>query len=363
MYFCPYKYKRDTTVTMGDGTAYTGQALLVEDSVVIGDISSTAKSIAFTIKPLSTSTNIIQLASGVNISIASETINTSGLTNVNIFVNNVETTTCANDVLSRVVINFDEVSCSDVVINFNSIISDLQLWSEHFNYSDVKYDYNYPEKDISNRSGTFLVNPVGWWKLSEGSGTVATDSSGNSNDATISGLSTGWIDGRSVAGDPRISQKLIENGSFDGFGYVTIPSSNPSSDLIIEAVIDITGTSSSVQSICTGKNFDLYFPANSDTLTFSISGTTVTATSCTGSKIHIVCYYKSDGTIEIYKQGVLVDSGTGASLTTNSTDLTIGENVVGSITSFNCWFDNNVKSIVSTGLSSWAAKRYNFIGG
>jgi hypothetical protein len=52
----------------------------------------------------------------------------------------------------------------------------------------------------------FLANPliaqdpslVGWWKMDEGSGTIATDSSGNGNDGVISGdpeWVTGWFGG------------------------------------------------------------------------------------------------------------------------------------------------------------------------
>ncbi|HTR55832.1 MAG TPA: LamG domain-containing protein [Kofleriaceae bacterium] len=52
------------------------------------------------------------------------------------------------------------------------------------------------DSDSGSDSGSSVPGLVGWWKLDEGTGTVAADSSGTGNNGTLSGAAT-WVAGES----------------------------------------------------------------------------------------------------------------------------------------------------------------------
>ncbi len=57
-------------------------------------------------------------------------------------------------------------------------------------------------------TNTASAELVGWWKLDEGSGTTAFDSSGNGNDGTLQGAPA-WVD------DGKFGKAVKFNGSSD----------------------------------------------------------------------------------------------------------------------------------------------------
>jgi len=59
-----------------------------------------------------------------------------------------------------------------------------------------------------NLTNTASAELVGWWKLDEGSGTTAYDSSGNGNDASFKGAPA-WVE------DGKFGKALKFNGSSD----------------------------------------------------------------------------------------------------------------------------------------------------
>lgn len=191
-----------------NGLIYSGQMLNfdgVDDNVDIGDISASCKSFEITIDPVTTTEGIIQLASGVSISISSGTISTSGLSNVTTYVNGAIGTTVAVE-LTVLAVTFDAISCSDVVLGYDGTIyfdgkqGNIKLWSETLSSDDVSYSYAWPELTADNRTGTSLTssNLKAHYPLFEGSGDTAYDHSGNNKHGVLKNFSTDdsqWITG------------------------------------------------------------------------------------------------------------------------------------------------------------------------
>lgn len=74
-------------------------------------------------------------------------------------------------------------------VYYNGFISEVRIYNRALTETEISYSYTY--KKPMNRAGL-----VGWWKLDEGQGTTATDSSGNGNTGTISGaIYTQGVDG------------------------------------------------------------------------------------------------------------------------------------------------------------------------
>jgi hypothetical protein len=67
---------------------------------------------------------------------------------------------------------------------FDGQLSDFQIWNSAWSSTDVANDYANPNQLVSSVS---VSNLKGWWALTEGSGSTAYDSSGESNNGTING--------------------------------------------------------------------------------------------------------------------------------------------------------------------------------
>jgi len=72
---------------------------------------------------------------------------------------------------------------------FNGLLSDFQIYNASWIQSDVAFDYNNPNHLVTDNPDTTLTlsNLSAYYALSEGSGSIAYDSSGGGNNGTITG--------------------------------------------------------------------------------------------------------------------------------------------------------------------------------
>ena len=87
-------------------------------------------------------------------------------------------------------------------------ISSAEIYDVAWSQADVTYDYANPNKLVTTKTSPSisLSNLVGYWALSEGSGSIAYDSSGAGNYGTINGAEY-------VVGQPRIPQLSMQDFS------------------------------------------------------------------------------------------------------------------------------------------------------
>ena len=169
-----------------------------------------------------------------------------------------------------------------------------------------------PNVDVTVTTGQQGSNLVGWWKLDEGSGSFASDSSGNGNHGSLSG---GWTSG-----------KVNGAASFDGnTNALSIPSSAsinaPRSGMTFAAWVYKRADAPGYAALAgrrTGPGWDdlwifYYNASGSDEYSFGVKTSTevyVTGPSSTGDLnqwVHLAGVY--DGSrIRIYRNGVEVAS-------------------------------------------------------
>jgi hypothetical protein len=159
---------------------------------------------------------------------------------------------------------------------------------------------------------------VGWWKLDEGGGTVARDSSGLGNDGTVAGATT-WIAGR-------FGGALQLNGS----GYVVIDKVRDditSTDLTLSAWIRTTQSSE-------GNVFAFNDAASSHPLMFGVSGTTVFTNDgsdrmfqppVNNNQWHMITFVRSGSNATIYLDGAQIGTYTSGFSLASVTRVSIGQ--------------------------------------
>ena len=152
---------------------------------------------------------------------------------------------------------------------------------------------------------------VGWWKLDDGSGTVAIDSSGNGYDGTLLG-DPQWVAGQ-------IGGALQFDGSGDSVHVGNAQVFNFPGSFSISAWINIESwTTQNWQNVIVGKegeggrSWQLRRHSGSDFLTFTIRGTSGpddpqgTIKPIHGQWHHVVAIYDADaGTRAVYIDGAL----------------------------------------------------------
>ena len=195
------QFAPDASTNTNNAKLFTGKALEFNgnDSVDIdfGDPNINLKSICFWIKLDATNTTeqIANLTSTHNITSVSGTITLNGTwSNANIYVNGVDTDAIGTT-YKRVVITtdtnilVDEFDLAKIDSDYGLItIADIQIYDAQLTLADALIDYNNPNDLVFNKGGSVaLANLVGYWALSEGSGSIAYDSSGGGNNGTISG--------------------------------------------------------------------------------------------------------------------------------------------------------------------------------
>lgn len=168
--------------------------------------------------------------------------------------------------------------------------------------------------------------PLGYWPLNEGTGTTTADLSGNGRTGTLVNGPT-WTTGK-------ISNAL----SFDGINdYVSIPDFNPPTNLTLEAwVYPTEAVGSSGDDIIVNKNnseYDLRILGGSGNFLAGAGSTFISdptfnffAPANLNQWYHLVYTFDNpSNTHKLYRNGVLVSTGTNTSNITNtSTALWIG---------------------------------------
>lgn len=161
-------------------------------------------------------------------------------------------------------------------------------------------------------TATVQVTPdesfVGWWKLDEGSGTLAVDSSGNGNDGTWTGTQSGNAGYYHTDGAPTFDFA----GSFSsGDDVVTISSIDIGEARTIAFwayIPSLSGTTEMISKSSSGQGVEVII--NSDTIQFYVMGSSVVGLSAEASDIttgawnHIVATYNgANSTMRIYING------------------------------------------------------------
>tara|TARA_R110002012_G_scaffold76113_1_gene192195 strand:- start:378 stop:1742 length:1365 start_codon:yes stop_codon:yes gene_type:complete len=187
------QFSLDETTNNNNAKLFTGNCLDFDgsnDYVDAGNPNISLKTLVFWINLDSTTEQVMTLTSSQSILISSGTITLNGTWSGSvIYVDNVVTSTISASSYKRVVIT----TTSAITVNdleFGRIgsdyggfkMSDVQIWNSVWSATDVANDYANPNQLVSSVS---VSNLKGWWALTEGSGSTAYDSSGESNNGTI----------------------------------------------------------------------------------------------------------------------------------------------------------------------------------
>ena len=106
--------------------------------------------------------------------------------NLRVYINKVESTT-GSDVRAGT-FSFDAIGRSQSSYGLCAL-SDIQTYSAQWLQADIDFDYNNPNHLVTDNPNTTLTlsNLSAYYALSEGSGSIAYDSSGGGNNGTITG--------------------------------------------------------------------------------------------------------------------------------------------------------------------------------
>ncbi|MDD5627058.1 MAG: LamG domain-containing protein [Patescibacteria group bacterium] len=182
------------------------------------------------------------------------------------------------------------------VYHFNGLIDDVRVYNRALSAAEIRYQYNQGD-------------PVAYWKMDEGSGTSAYDSSGNGNTGTLTNMdNTDWVNGEfGTALDFDGSNdyvEIVDNASLDPSNAITVSMwFRPDQTLVNYQGVLGKGGGSSFE-----KGYE--FATNNDVFGFWINGSTnmaVTTKPASGELAFWVGTF--DGTqIKLYKNGNLVNT-------------------------------------------------------
>jgi len=253
------QFAPDKSTNTNNAKLFTGKALGfdgVNDLVDLSNPNINLKSICFWVNLDTTSEQIFNLTSTHNITASSGVITLVGTwSNSNIYVDGVATTSIGTTP-KRVVITTDtnilvnDLEFAKIGSDYGALsLADVQIYDAELSLPDALIDYNNPNDLVFNKGGSVaLANLVGYWALSEGSGSIAYDSSGGGNNGTITGATyddkqptipqLGMMDWSNTSGKTLIEApnnvgydilgnalRLREGGfNLDGSGYGSIAS-------------------------------------------------------------------------------------------------------------------------------------------
>lgn len=220
---------------------------------------------------------------------------------------------------------------NDRNLNFNGSIDHVKIYDYARTPAQVAYDYN---------KGA----PIAHWKLNECQGNTANDSSGNSNNGTITIGASGSQDslgtcqiGTSAAWTNGSTGKINSSLSFDGTDdYIEIENDlGVFEELTISAWIKTTSTKSQGNTIMSNiydfgsgwQGILLNIGRNTAGRVAYYAGGWRESTSSSynsGQWVHVLITHNSAGIIKFYKNAVLDGTITGATLTSSSSPLFIG---------------------------------------
>ena len=208
-----------------------------DDYVDIGAGPSTVKTVSFWAYPASTTEYFVDLNGSAYVWANAGTVNAQGFATPTIYVNGkASSTVTANTWQYISVTTASGLNASDLDIGrlegtdyFQGKIDQVTLYDYARTPAQIAWDYNHGK-------------PVGWWKMDEGEGDKAYDSSGNGNTGTLTSMDppNDWVDGKfGKALDFDGSNDRVSGGT-TGFSYSvgTIsawvnPSSTPASDQFV----------------------------------------------------------------------------------------------------------------------------------
>ncbi len=156
---------KDHSKNSNDGTLYSGKALDFDgtgDYVTVGDTGINMKTVAFWIFVADVTSNteqIMEFKSDHGISSVNGTITTAGtFANKVIYVNGSSGTSINASTWSRIVITTTTaIDVNQLVFGTDGsssgtfVIADFQLYDKTWNATDVKYDWENPDKDVFDR--------------------------------------------------------------------------------------------------------------------------------------------------------------------------------------------------------------------
>lgn len=212
-------YNNDGTISgaawQSEDQCISGKCLWFDgsnDSVTVANTVSGVKTVSFWVKPNSfTSTTPLLDLDGTNkiTTNSSGTLSASGFSTPTIYVNGVVGTAISANAWSYVTVTTATgVTASSIKVatdNTNYLkgfVDEVLLYSSTRSAAEVKTDYNSRGSDAGavlgaqNQPGALSNGLVGYWKTDEGSGTSATDSSGNGNTGTITAGTGGYVSGK-----------------------------------------------------------------------------------------------------------------------------------------------------------------------
>jgi hypothetical protein len=175
----------------------------------------------------------------------------------------------------------------------NGSMDNLRIYNYKRTPEQIAWDYN-------------RGAPVGWWKMDEGEGISAKDSSGNNNTGTLTNMdgATDWVAGK-------INTALDFDGSND---YVTCGSGaslqlakNGSVCMWFKSAAAFSGNTGTQKHIMGGGPREFYFSASSSYLHYFLSDDSTGVGSNSGSwdtNWHHVCATADGTTLRMYIDGV-----------------------------------------------------------
>ncbi|CAI8291996.1 MAG: Uncharacterised protein [Cryomorphaceae bacterium] len=188
----------DKSTNSNNAKLFTGKALEFNGNDAVSDFGNpniNLKSICFWVNLSTTTEQIFNLTSTHNITAASGVITLGGTwSNSNIYVNGLDTTAIGTTP-TRVVITTDanilvnDLEFAKIGSDYGALsLADVQIYDAELSLADALIDYNNPNDLVFNKGGSIaLSNLKGYYALSEGSGSIAYDSSGEGNNGAITG--------------------------------------------------------------------------------------------------------------------------------------------------------------------------------
>ncbi len=196
----------------------SGSCLYFDGTADYTNVSQTiqrVKSLAFWIKPASTTTNILSLNGSAYITASAGTLTATGFTSPTIYVNGVVSSTITANTWQYVVVTTttpiiaSATTLGKVSTNYyQGFMDEVKLYNLALSASQVKNGYNNESGTVLGiKSETFLTSGlVGYWKLDESSGNAA-DSSGNGLTLTNNATTT-YVTGKFSNGSEHVPASL-----------------------------------------------------------------------------------------------------------------------------------------------------------
>jgi len=294
------------------------------DYVTVGNSITGVQSISLWIKPTNTTQSILDLDGGTHyLSLSSGSITANGFSSPSYYVNGVSGQTVTANVWNHVVIT-TATSFTGSAINigkvssnyFSGQIDEVKIYRKVLTVEQIKKEYNRGAGAVmgaATHAGSGAA-PKGFWKLDEGSGYSAFDSSGNNNTGILTNMdaSSDWVAGK-------VGKALDFDGTND-YVITSLNSINPSTTAFTASAWVKLNSTSAQQIIIqqldgtgTGRNF-IGFDSSGcgDNKFYSYLGGSCTSTNST--YIDNVWYHVTVTwdltTMKIYINGNLENSGT-----------------------------------------------------